>query len=248
MNYLLPSMHKDFSNDPRFYDCWSKLTPFSLVEYDRVVQLDSDMLVLHNMDELMDLELDPPSMRGKGKRVFAASHACVCNPLKKPHYPAEWKPENCAFTTQHADPATAQKEGAPCTAGLAMPNGGLQVVNPSEAIYDMILKQLENEGSTLDYNFADQSLLGDLFHDRWATIPYIYNALRPMRWDFVHGPIWRDDKVKNCHYLLGPKPWDGKPDEELLLAGRKDETAKWWWDINSERKRKEKEQGIDDEF
>jgi len=90
VKYLLPSVNKDFSQDPRFYDCWSKLTPFSLVEYDRVVQLDSDMLVLRNMDELMDLELDPPSMAGKGNRVFAASHACVCNPLRKPHYPKEW--------------------------------------------------------------------------------------------------------------------------------------------------------------
>lgn len=90
VNYLLPSVHKDFSNDPRFYDCWSKLTPFSLEEYDRVVQLDSDMLVMKNMDELMDVELDPADSDGSGNRVFAASHACVCNPLKKPHYPNNW--------------------------------------------------------------------------------------------------------------------------------------------------------------
>ena len=91
VKYLLPSVEKDFSNDPRFYDCWSKLTPFSLVEYDRVVQLDSDMLVLQNMDELMDIELDPATNEdNSGKRVFAASHACVCNPLKKPHYPKNW--------------------------------------------------------------------------------------------------------------------------------------------------------------
>jgi hypothetical protein len=29
--YLLPSISKDYTNDVRFYDCWSKLTPFSLV-------------------------------------------------------------------------------------------------------------------------------------------------------------------------------------------------------------------------
>jgi len=80
--YLLPKAGKDYSNDPRFYDCWSKLTPFSLVEYDRVVQLDSDMLVMQNMDG--------PELEGKGKKVFAAGHACVCNPLKKPHYPKDW--------------------------------------------------------------------------------------------------------------------------------------------------------------
>jgi hypothetical protein len=90
VKYLLPTKGKDYTNDPRFYDCWSKLTPFGLTEYDRVVQLDSDMLVLKNMDELMEMELDPPSAAGKGQRVFAASHACVCNPLKKPHYPKNW--------------------------------------------------------------------------------------------------------------------------------------------------------------
>ena len=88
--YLLPSIHKDYSSDTRFYDCWSKLTPFSLTQYDRVVQLDSDMLVLRNMDELMEMELDPPSEAGSGNSVFAASHACVCNPLNKPHYPKDW--------------------------------------------------------------------------------------------------------------------------------------------------------------
>lgn len=88
--YLLPTKHKDYSQDPRFYDCWSKLTPFSLTAYERVVQLDSDMLVFRNMDELMEMELDAPAMKGEGKRVFAASHACACNPLQKAHYPKEW--------------------------------------------------------------------------------------------------------------------------------------------------------------
>jgi alpha-N-acetylglucosamine transferase len=88
--YLLPSVPKEYTNDTRFYDCWSKLTPFSLIEYNRVVQLDSDMLILQNMDELMDLELDSPEMAGSGDRVFGASHACVCNPLNKPHYPKDW--------------------------------------------------------------------------------------------------------------------------------------------------------------
>lgn len=90
VKYMLPSVEKDFANDPRFYDCWSKLVPFSMTQYERIVQLDSDMLVLRNMDELMDLELDPPAMDGTGDRVFAASHACVCNALKKPHYPKDW--------------------------------------------------------------------------------------------------------------------------------------------------------------
>lgn len=241
VKYLLPTATKDYSNDPRFYDCWSKLTPFSLVEYDRVVQLDSDMLVLKNMDELMELELDPPSAAGKGIRVFAASHACVCNPLRKSHYPKDWIPENCAFTSQHSTPDVAQKEGAPSKAGLGMPNGGLQVVNPSEGAYNLILEQLSNETS-MAYDFADQSLLGDVFNGRWVALPYTYNALKTMRTEGVHHQIWKDDEVKNIHYILSPKPWDEAPGK------CSNENHEWWWVANNERLEEEKQRGISDGF
>ncbi|KAF2740260.1 glycosyl transferase family protein [Polyplosphaeria fusca] len=241
VKYLLPKTHKDYTNDPRFYDCWSKLTPFSLVEYDRVVQLDSDMLALQNMDELMDMELDAPSLGGKGDKVFAASHACVCNPLKKPHYPKNWIPEKCAFTSQHDKPDQAQHTGAAPEFGLGMPNGGLQVVNPSEATYDLIVDQMAKE-DIMEYDFADQSLLGDVFHGRWVALPYTYNALKTLRWTGVHHQIWRDDQVKNIHYILSPKPWDDKAGEES------EETHGWWWKYNGERVEGERARGVDDGF
>jgi lipopolysaccharide biosynthesis glycosyltransferase len=233
-------VQKDYTNDPRFYDCWSKLTPFSLTEYDRVVQLDSDMMVVQNMDELMDLELDPASMAGKGNRVFAASHACVCNPLKKPHYPKNWVPENCGFTSQHGDPDTAQMHGAAPDFGLGMPNGGLQVVNPSKEVYNLILERL-SDPSAMNYDFADQSLLSDAFWGRWVALPYTYNALKTMRTS-AHKQIWRDDAIKNVHFLLSPKPWDEKP------GACSQEIHEWWWPVNNERLAEEKKRGIEDGF
>ncbi|KAI9375162.1 glycosyl transferase family protein [Aspergillus egyptiacus] len=244
--YLLPSTPKDFVNDTRFYDCWSKLTPFSLVEYERVVQLDSDMLILQNMDELMDLELDPPALAGTGNRVFAAAHACACNPLHKPHYPENWIPSNCAYTTQHAAPSTAQTTGAPAIAGLGIPNGGLQVVNPSREIYDNIIARLATS-ATSAYDFADQSLLADMFHGRWVPLPYVYNALKTLRWKGVHDALWKDENVKNIHYILSPKPWD--EDENLrseqgdVQPGR-DSTHEWWWALNRQRLEDEKANGL----
>ncbi|KAJ5492649.1 hypothetical protein N7539_001395 [Penicillium diatomitis] len=250
--YLLPSVSKDYTNDVRFYDCWSKLTPFSLVEYDRVVQLDSDMVALQNMDELMDLELDAPELDGTGNRVFAASHACVCNPLQKAHYPKDWIPANCAFTTQHNDPESAQTTGAPPTAGLGMPNGGLQVVNPSKGTYDKISAQLASSTAS-NYDFADQSLLGDVFNGRWVAIPYIYNALKTLRWKGVHDAIWRDENVKNVHYILSPKPWDEwhaqqRGEQAQDSEKSKDPSHAWWISLNEERIEAEKAQGLNDRF
>lgn len=242
IEYLLPSVPKEYANDPRFYDCWSKLAPFSLTEYDRVVQLDSDMLVLKNMDELMEMELDPPEMAGNGKKTYAASHACACNPFKKPHYPKDWIPENCAFTSQHNTPEEAQTQGPPPTAGIGSPNGGLVVCNPSEGTYDKILETLKDGDLTSKYEFADQSLLGERFYGRWVGLPYIYNALKTLRMKGVHDAIWRDENVKNIHYILSPKPWD----ETLETATN--ETHRWWINFNDERIRSEEKQGIHDGF
>lgn len=249
IKYLLPTKStRDYSNDPRFYDCWSKLTPFGLTQYDRVVQLDSDMLVLQNMDELMTMALDDGAAAAAGGpdsgRVFAAGHACVCNPLRKAHYPKDWVPENCAFTSQHAHPETAQHTGAdPAVSPLGYMNGGLQVVNPSNDVFRQIVDYMDSHAGDLD--FADQSLLSELYRGRWVALPYIYNALKTLRWDGVHMPIWRDDSVKNVHYILTPKPWD-----ELDADGNstsEDETHRWWADVNKERRVDERSRGVNDD-
>lgn len=123
-----------------------------------------------------------------------------------------------------------------------MINGGLQVVNPSADIYQTIVDRMGESSFSDNYDFADQSLLSDLFKDRWVPLPYIYNALKTLRWKNVHAPIWQDDEVKNIHYILSPKPWDEQ------LDGVSDETHPWWLKLNAERRQAEKAQGIDDGF
>lgn len=159
-------------------------------------------------------------------------------------------PANCAFTSQHSDPDTAQTVGAPPTAGLGIPNGGLQVVNPSQGTYDKISAQL-NSATTSSYDFADQSLLGDVFHGRWVAIPYIYNALKTLRWKGVHDAIWRDEDVKNVHYILSPKPWDewaAKREGREWPKESEDPSHAWWISLNEERLKAEEGKGLKDGF
>ncbi len=127
-------------------------------------------------------------------------------------------------------------------AGLGIVNGGLQVVNPSKALYESILERMTDSTAVDSYEFADQSLLSDLFLGRWVTLPYIYNALKTLRWKDVHHPIWRDEEVKNIHYILSPKPWDENAGEES------DDTHKWWQTVNSERLAEEQKAGVADGF
>ena len=123
-------------------------------------------------------------------------------------------------------------------------NGGLQVVNPSMAVYNLILAQLHSDTAVSGYDFADQSLLSDLFLGRWVALPYIYNALKTLRRKDVHDAIWRDEMVKNVHYILAPKPWD-----EIEKKGKaEDGTHEWWFEANEARLKEEKEKGIVDGF
>lgn len=251
VDHLTPSAGaRDFSADPRFADTFTKLATFSLSEYDRIVQMDSDMLVRRNMDELMEIPLDDPEISETGdektsKTVFAASHVCACNPLKKAHYPKTWIKENCAFTAQSADPDAAQREGTdPKGRVVAMMNGGLAVLRPSKELYRQIVAKIEADGA--DMYFPDQEVVSELWRDRWVALPYVYNALKTMRRADVHADIWRDEEVKNVHYILSPKPWD-EIDEEGNYTGD-DETHAWWAKANKERKELDKERGITDGY
>ena len=123
---------------------------------------------------------------------------------------------------------------------IKMLNSGLLAVVPSAAVYNLIVQKMEDSDAMQTYEFPDQSLLSDVFMDRWVPLAYVYNALKTLRWPGVHTAIWRDDSVKNVHYIFGPKPWDTEPGEvdELPFA--------WWHDANRKRLDTEKVQGIVD--
>jgi hypothetical protein len=236
-------------SDPRFRDTWTKLAVFGLTGYDRIVLLDADMLPLKSMDELLDddfLPLDTPpessssSTEALGTRILAASHACTCNPFKRPHYPSSWVPSNCGLTALHSNPSLAQTSGGK-PGPLGVLNSGLLVLRPSATYYTLIHDHMQAHGHS--YIFPDQDVLAYTFPDRWVPLPYVYNALKPLRFKGVHDAIWRDESVKNVHYILAPKPWDRDENDEKNEQNEMD----WWWiEANKKRKDAEKAKGITD--
>ncbi|KAI0785979.1 nucleotide-diphospho-sugar transferase [Abortiporus biennis] len=211
-------VHNLVEHDQRFADTWTKLRAFGLTEYERIVMLDSDMIVMRNMDELMELDL--PS------DWIAAAHVCACNPHDIPHYPKDWIPENCAHasvvhpTALTSPPVITESSPRPYT----LLNSGTVVLNPSQKLFDSISYYLSTSPLVPTFSFPDQDLLSNLFVGRWKPLPWCYNALKTLR--DVHKPLWRDDEVRCLHYILAKKPWH----LPRGTAGQYEEVHQWWWD------------------
>lgn len=67
----------------------------------------------------------------------------------------------------------------------------------------------------------------------------------------MHDAIWRDENVKNVHYILSPKPWDEwlakrKGQEEPKES--EDPSHAWWMSLNEERLKLEEGKGLKDGF
>ena len=89
--------------------------------------------------------------------------------------------------------------------------------------------------------FPDQDFLALFFKGEWKSTPWQYNALKT--WRYWHPEMWRDEEVRNCHYIIG-KPW-----VEGRMVGRREEVMnRWWWDewgkwVGEVMKEKGKEEG-----
>ncbi|MXP48614.1 glycosyltransferase family 8 protein [Pantoea sp. Eser] len=173
----------------QFGEVWTKLRAWQLTNYQRVVFLDADMLVLQNMDELFTLDL--------GDNLMAACHACRCNPNQIASYPADWQPEQCHYTWQ------ARGEAAPASLDYYL-NGGFLVLTPDNSVYEALEQRIAAIDDLSAYPFSEQDLLNEAFAGRWQPLSYVYNVLKTL--PFQHSAIWRNDEVKNLHFILA-KPW-----------------------------------------
>ncbi|MFS2223160.1 glycosyltransferase family 8 protein [Pantoea sp. B65] len=174
----------------QFAEVWTKLRAWQLTDYQRLVFLDADMLVVQNMDELMSVELP--------ENGIAACHACRCNPNRIATYPKSWVPENCFYSWQDRQRAAPEQLDAYF-------NAGFLVLTPDAEIF----RQLEQRIAAIDdlsrYPFSEQDLLNEHFNRRWKVLPWIYNALKTL--SVQHPATWHSAQAKNIHYILA-KPWN----------------------------------------
>ncbi|KAF9015284.1 nucleotide-diphospho-sugar transferase [Cyathus striatus] len=210
--------HSLAAHDERFADTWTKLRVFDLVEFKRVVLLDSDMILKKNMDELMVLDLL--------KDQIAAVHVCACNPRKLAHYPSDWIPTNCAHSAVTNPLAPPMQPSDTTPRPYSQLNSGTVVLNPSMELANRIRNFLETSEKIGSFSFPDQDLLTEFFKNKWKPLPWYYNALKTLR--VIHPQEWSDEHIRCVHYILHDKPWRSRitPPESIDY----ELVNSWWWE------------------
>lgn len=194
----------------RFAEVWTKLAAWGLTEFERLVFLDADMLVVREMDHLFDLELPEGGI--------AACHACRCNPNRIASYPADWKPANCFYTYCRGLDHTTEP-------GVENHlNGGFLVLEPDADVFDAMMTALAEVDDLTRFPFAEQDFLDDWYRDRWRPLPYVYNALKTL--GHQHPAMWDLADVRNLHFIID-KPWQGRLDPGDRYAA----LHQLWWDV-----------------
>jgi alpha-N-acetylglucosamine transferase len=130
-------------------------------------------------------------------------------------------PENCAHT--RANLTTPISPGSFSVRTHHLLNGGLIVLHPSQEAFERLTEVLADPELVSTFLFPDQDLLAHVYKNKFQPLGYQYNALKTLR--ACHTGMWRDEDVKNVHYILD-KPWSKrveKGDANEVLHG-------WWWD------------------
>lgn len=97
-----------------YTNVYSKLYAWTLEEYDKVCWIDSDMIIVQNIDDIFNIDISCD--------WIAAARGCTCNFFKNPKHVTQ--PESCPFNTKQIDPYL---------------NTGLFIVRPNKNMFNMLL-------------------------------------------------------------------------------------------------------------
>jgi hypothetical protein len=184
----------------RSFTKWNCLT---LTQYDRVILLDADMLLIANCDDLFDLK---------------APAACYSNPWGIPY--GTLKNPYLSDNLQHGAIISEQQIKSALTLSTFVGWGTMILLEPNKENYDAFIKMIHaKKVFGMEYNAISGSdeISIALFYAAtgWTHIHQKYVAI-PWK------KHWVSKDIRAYHYH-GHKPWLMKPDEWPDLAD--------WWTI-----------------
>lgn len=158
----------------------TKLKLWTLKEfYDKLIYLDSDVIVIKNIDELFDDE--------------SSSNDNVNN--EQENYTNNIKNDNDSKDSISACPDMGWPD---CF------NSGLLILSPNQKTYLGLLEMMEENGS---FDGGDQGILNQYFYGKWKRLSFLYNMTFSSNYEYMPAFNHFKKQVKVVHFIGAIKPW-----------------------------------------
>jgi inositol 3-alpha-galactosyltransferase len=208
----LPAVDHSLYKNACYSDCWTKLLMWEIEEYDLLVYLDADMLVLKNIDHLFQLP------------QLAALPSSEHSPLP---LPVLWAVPDCAAgreTEEERAQCSLLPQNLKINGKNSYFNAGMFIFAPSTAQLHKFHQTLSS-GTCPIQGYAEQDFLNHYFQDTWKPLSTLFNLQKGIRGH--HPELWVPEEAFIIHYT-DCKPWHGRDHPENLEYR---EIVNWWWDI-----------------
>ena len=185
-----------------FAECWTKLRLWEQEQYEAIVYLDADMVILKNIDELLEHTLVGGCPASQACHIRAV-HECFCA-VKRGDVP-------CAYIQQGTSKPSAPP---PTPHERSYFNAGLFVMRPSRVVFEHMVAALAGFDLS-SCPFAEQDFLNAYFKGSWEALPWVFNATKTLyacHREHVNGcrnGLWVLQSVRNLHFTMA-KPWNLK--------------------------------------
>ncbi|KAL6063496.1 hypothetical protein QOT17_011507 [Balamuthia mandrillaris] len=174
-----------FNKNFKFQRCWNKLLWFQMAKFERIIHVDTDVVVRHNIDHLFtNLDaLVSVGQAGEGKEADQAF------PL---------------FAMAH----DSAKADHPAPGSFGHAQAGVLLLSPCCSLFHQMASLSENNVAlTFPYHYAEQQFFQWYFSWLAISLPTRYNAI-PFG-DLKGSTVIRDALV--VHYAGAKKPWEYDP-------------------------------------
>lgn len=216
-----------------YADCWTKLLMWEMEEYNLLVYLDADMLVLKNIDPLFYL-----ATAYQQEKKHRQTH-----PTSNNSPSLLWAVPDCASGRE------TEQERSQCsllphnytkdtTKGhhYSYFNAGMFIFAPSIAEFNKFTQALSS-GACPIQGYAEQDFLNHYFQDTWQPLPTLFNLQKGIRGH--HPELWVPEEAAIIHYT-DCKPWHGWDHPENVDYS---EIVNWWWDVYNREGEGERKRG-----
>ncbi|KAL6707317.1 hypothetical protein ACN47E_004305 [Coniothyrium glycines] len=193
IDFLQSETHWEKGDSNRWNNVMSKLRVWQMTQYDRILMLDSDVMLLHPLDGVFDdpaAQIRPTVDEDEDREFPETNNPTKFTPIEGIELPSTYLLASLSEidNSNHDFPPTY-------TTGIKTPsyfNAGFFMLAPSEAVFEYYVALL-NTPNSFDPRYPEQNLLNTAHHWKgpmpWKELSYKWNIREPNENDFKKGVV-----------------------------------------------------------